>query len=77
MSLTSFTGIAKPSPLALSDNDLPAVLMPMISELMLISGPPELPWLIDASVWMPSITVSVSDPSPDSGTGRCSALTMP
>src|SRR5690348_9958154 len=75
--LTSLTGIAKPSPLALSDKDFPAVLMPMTSEFMLISGPPELPWLIDASVCTPSMTVSVSDPSPDSGTGRCSALMMP
>ena len=74
---TSLTGIAKPSPLALSDNDFPAVLMPMTSEFMLISGPPELPWLIAASVCTPSITVSVSEPSPDSGTGRCSALMMP
>src|SRR5689334_9151757 len=75
--LTSLTGIAKPRPLALSDNDLPAVLMPMTSEFMLISGPPELPWLIDASVCTPSMTVSVSEPSPDSGTGRCRALMMP
>src|SRR3981081_4364495 len=75
--LTSLTGIAKPRPLALSDSDLPAVLMPITSEFMLISGPPELPWLIDASVCTPSITVSVSEPSPESGTGRCSALMMP
>ena len=75
--LTSLTGIAKPRPLALSDNDLPAVLMPITSESMLISGPPELPWLIDASVCTPSMTVSVSEPSPESGTGRCSALMMP
>ena len=75
--LTSLTGIAKPRPLALSDNDLPAVLMPITSEFMLISGPPELPWLIDASVCTASMTVSVSEPSPDSGTGRCSALMMP
>ena len=67
--LTSLTGIAKPSPLALSDNDLPAVLMPITWEFMSISGPPELPWLIEASVWMASMTVSVSEPSPDNGTG--------
>jgi hypothetical protein len=42
--------MAKPRPLALSDNDFPAVLMPITCESMLISGPPELPWLIDASV---------------------------
>jgi hypothetical protein len=29
-----------------------AVLMPMTSPLMLRSGPPELPGLIEASVWM-------------------------
>src|SRR3954468_8846449 len=75
--LTSLTGIAKPRPLALSDSDLPAVLMPITSAFMSISGPPELPWLIDASVCTPSITVSVSEPSPDNGTGRCSALMMP
>ena len=75
--LTSLTGIANPRPLALSDSDLPAVLMPMTSELMLISGPPELPWLIEASVCTPSMTVSVSEPSPDSGTGRFRALMMP
>ena len=75
--LTSLTGIAKPRPLALSDNDFPAVLMPITSEFMLISGPPELPWLIEASVWIASMTVSVSDPSPESGMGRCNALMMP
>ena len=47
---TSLTGMAKPKPLALSDSDLLAVLMPITSEFMLTSGPPELPWLIDASV---------------------------
>ncbi|COW91095.1 Uncharacterised protein [Mycobacterium tuberculosis] len=46
----SLTGIAKPSPLALSDSDLPAVLMPITWASMSISGPPELPWLIEASV---------------------------
>ncbi len=76
-SLASLMGIAKPSPLALSDNDLPAVSMPITWEFMSINGPPELPWLIDASVCTASITVSVSEPSPDSGTGRCRALTMP
>ena len=75
--LTSLIGMAKPSPLALSDKDFPAVLIPMTSEFMSMSGPPELPWLIAASVWIPSITVSVSEPSPDSGTGRFSALMMP
>jgi hypothetical protein len=44
---------------------------------MSISGPPELPWLIEASVWTASMTVSVSEPSPDSGIGRCSALMIP
>ena len=44
---------------------------------MSISGPPELPWLIEASVCRASMTVSVSEPSPDNGTGRCSALMMP
>src|SRR4029077_20242263 len=73
----SFTGIAKPRPLALSDSDLLAVLMPITSDAMLSSGPPELPWLIDASVCTASMTVLVSESSPDSGTARCSALTIP
>ena len=44
-------GIANPIPI---DPDWPniAVLIPMTSPLRLNKGPPEFPWLIDASVWM-------------------------
>ncbi len=42
-------GIAKPIPWAAA---LIAVLMPTISPRMLNSGPPELPGLMLASVWM-------------------------
>jgi len=34
-----------------------AVLMPMTFPSMFSSGPPELPGLIDASVWMKSVNV--------------------
>ncbi len=55
-SLTMSIGTAKPMP------TLPSVvppvsiceLMPMISPCMLSSGPPELPWLMAASVWIAS-----------------------
>jgi len=49
MSRATFTGTAKPMFCAAA---LMAVLMPMISPRVLISGPPLLPKLIAASVWM-------------------------
>src|SRR5262249_52502836 len=54
-----------------------AVLIPTTAPLPSTSAPPELPKLIAASVWIASSTASVSVPSPSSGTGRCSELTMP
>jgi hypothetical protein len=47
-----------------------AELMPTISPRVLISGPPELPWLMGASVWMKRRRSL--PPSP-----RSVALTMP
>jgi hypothetical protein len=44
-------GTAKPMPLPV---DVIAVLMPMTLPSMSKSGPPELPGLIEASVWMKS-----------------------
>ena len=45
-------GMAKPMPMEPPDGDMIAVLMPMTSPYMLNSGPPELPRLMAASVWM-------------------------
>ena len=47
--LAMLIGTANPMVLA---RGLMAVLMPMTSPLRLISGPPELPGLMAASVWM-------------------------
>ena len=49
-------GIAKPMPMKPSDcsGEKMAVLMPMSSPSVLTSAPPELPWLMAASVWMKS-----------------------
>ena len=51
----AFDGMAKPIPI---EPDWPgaiiAVLIPITSPSKLKSGPPELPWLIDASVWIKS-----------------------
>ena len=44
--------------------------------LAFTSGPPELPGLIAASVWM-ALMNAASPPSPLAVTGRFSALTMP
>ena len=41
-------------PIEPPDGEMIAVLMPMTSPSMLNSGPPELPRLIAASVWMKS-----------------------
>ena len=47
-------GIEKPMPIEPPDGEMIAVLMPTTSPCMLNSGPPELPRLIAASVWMKS-----------------------
>ena len=50
------------------------LLMPMTSPFMLTSGPPELPRLMAASVWMKSSIVGRLPPTPS---WRPLALTMP
>jgi hypothetical protein len=45
-------GTAKPMPTEPPVGDRMAVLMPTTSPFMLKSGPPELPLLMEASVWM-------------------------
>ena len=45
-------GTAKPMPTEPPVGDRIAVLMPITSPFMLKSGPPELPLLMEASVWM-------------------------
>ena len=45
-------GIAKPSPSLPPDCDRMNVFTPTTSPLMFTSGPPELPGLMGASVWM-------------------------
>ncbi len=45
-------GVAKPRPIEPPVGDRMAVLMPITSPFMSNSGPPELPLLMAASVWM-------------------------
>ena len=47
-----FDGTAKPMPIEPPDGEMIAVLMPITSPSRLNSGPPELPRLMAASVWM-------------------------
>ena len=47
-----FEGTAKPMPTFPPAGPMIALLMPTISPRRLISGPPEFPGLIGASVWM-------------------------
>ena len=47
-----FDGTAKPMPIEPPDGEMIAVLTPTTSLLRLNSGPPELPRLMAASVWM-------------------------
>ena len=84
ISIAVFAGIAKPSPMlpACPDSlgiEAIAVLMPITCPAASTSGPPELPGLIAASVWIAEVNV-VSEPSvssPVALTGRSSAETMP
>ena len=46
------TGIAKPTPELLPELEAICSLMPITSPFESSSGPPELPGLIDASVWI-------------------------
>jgi hypothetical protein len=70
---TVFDGIAKPTPTLAPV--LPAIcaLTPITWPLELRSGPPELPWLIAASVWIESLIVN----SLGARISRWSALTIP
>jgi hypothetical protein len=67
----------EPPVLPLPPTEAIAVLMPMTAPVPSTRAPPELPGLIGASVCTALITALVSLPSPDSRTGRSSALTMP
>lgn len=58
MPLTEEIGMEKPILLASEDV---AVLMPIISPAALTSGPPELPALMAASVWIMSLRVSAEE----------------
>ena len=49
---TVFEGTAKPMPIEPPDGEMIAVLTPITSPSRLNSGPPELPRLMAASVWM-------------------------
>jgi hypothetical protein len=70
---TTSTGIAKPTPDDEPDSDRSAVFTPMRRPAESSSGPPELPGLIAASVWITSTRSCASSV----GTRRCMALTMP
>ncbi len=67
------TGTANPIPTFPPDSLKIAVFMPIISPREFNSGPPELPGLIAASVWM---TPAICSPEGDCS-GRSSALMMP
>ena len=47
-------GTANPMPTLPPDGPMMTLLMPMSSPLRLMSAPPELPGLMEASVWMKS-----------------------
>ena len=66
-----FEGTAKPMPTLPPAGPMIALLMPINSPRRFTRAPPELPGLIDASVWMKS-----SKPSGESPL-RPSALTIP
>ena len=52
MRLTVSAGIAKPIPMLPLDGEIIWALMPITCPELFSSGPPELPGLIAASVWM-------------------------
>ena len=52
--LAVLEGTEKPMPTEPPDGEKMAVLMPITSPLRLNSGPPELPLLMAASVWIKS-----------------------
>ena len=57
--LTESMGMAKPMPALVPDGDRMAVLTPMMRPAESSNGPPELPGLMAASVW---ITLVISRP---------------
>ncbi len=69
--LAMFTGIAKPMPMLPPLPERIAELIPTSSPRRFTSAPPELPGLMEASVWMKSSYPSGLMPV------RPSALTMP
>ena len=82
MRRTWFDGIAKPRPTEPACPpvvfvDAMAELMPMTWPAESSSGPPELPGLIAASVWIASMNAFPLPVSDDVVTARCSAETMP
>ena len=66
------TGTAKPTPALAPDVDAMAELMPMTLASASIRGPPELPGLMGASVWMSPVSMPMGD-----SISRSSPLTMP
>ena len=54
MFMAMLIGMAKPMPAFMPERDKMAVLMPMTRPRESTSGPPELPGLMEASVWMKS-----------------------
>ena len=52
MRLTVFDGTEKPRPMEPPDCEMMAVFTPTTWPARLNRGPPELPWLMAASVWM-------------------------
>ena len=76
-------GIANPRPIEPASWPVPpvtlaiAVLTPITRPWSSTSGPPELPGLIAASVWIASRTLLWPEPEPPACTGRWSALMMP
>ena len=90
---TRSEGIAKPRPIEPAwpsedvASDLIDELMPMTAPVASKSGPPELPGLIDASIWIALVTTRSEDAwvlfcdelssSMETSTGRLRAETMP
>ena len=68
-----FDGTAKPTPSFPPESLSICELTPITSPFMSSSGPPELPWLIAASVWIASSIEKLFGEV----IWRCSALTMP
>ena len=70
---TVFDGIAKPTPSLPPESLWICALTPITWAEAFSSGPPELPWLIGASVWIELAIVKLFG----AGIERCRALTMP